>query len=63
MQPRPAGNHGAAGRNTRPNFAVTSIRCPLLAGLSVHETGGDRHSEQRNEEIDVQQNFHDSIRC
>jgi uncharacterized protein (TIGR02246 family) len=26
-----------------------SIGCPLVTGLFVHETGGDRHSEERSE--------------
>jgi uncharacterized protein (TIGR02246 family) len=33
------------------NFGETSIGCPLRAGLSVHQTGGNGHTEERNEEI------------
>jgi hypothetical protein len=44
-------------------FGVTSIRCPFLAGSFVDETSGVRHSEERNEEINDEQDFHDTVRC
>jgi hypothetical protein len=45
------------------DVGVSSIRCPLVAGLSVHKTGGDCHPEERNEENNDEQGFRDSIRC
>jgi hypothetical protein len=59
---RPEAPPKGSWKNYSTNFGVTSIRCPLLAGLSVHKTSGDRHSEERNEEINDIHDIHDSVR-
>lgn len=35
--------------------------CPLTPGLSVYQTSGDCHSEERNEEINDQQDIGNGI--
>jgi hypothetical protein len=54
--------HPQANRAVPKNLLFTFIGCPLRVGSSVHHTGGDRHSEERNEDIDDQQDLHDTVR-